>query len=174
MKFVYILLTLAAFAASSFGQIWFTNPANGHRYTLVSTQYWHEAEAQAVALGGHLASINTQQENDWVYNVVVDPITDLSVWIGLYQEPGSPEPAGGWKWLSGEPLVYTNWNDGEPNNGGGVEHFGEFFYQTGKWNDTSDQGLIPSQYGVVEVVPEPATIGILGLGLAFIAKRRRR
>jgi len=172
LKFFTILVLAATFVASSFAQAWFTNPANGHRYTLVSTQYWHEAEAQAVTLGGHLASINSQQENDWVYNVVIYPITGLSVWIGLYQEPGQGEPNGGWGWTSGEPLVFTNWLEGEPNNGGGVENFGEYFYQTGKWNDTSNQ-VIPSQYGVVEVVPEPATIAVLGLGLLAVVKCRR-
>lgn len=142
---------------------------------MVSAQYWQEAESQAVGLGGHLAAIGSQAENNWVTQTVIGPITDLSVWIGLRQLPGSIEPDQGWEWISGEPLIFTNWNDGEPNNLGNVEHFGEFFYLTGKWNDTSEQGLIPFQYGVVEVVPEPATIWLLGIGtIALIAKRRQR
>ncbi|XP_059518198.1 pulmonary surfactant-associated protein D-like [Myotis daubentonii] len=41
----------------------------------------------------------------------------------------------GWfTYPGGKPLVYSNWNPGEPNNDGGKEHCVEM-YTTGKWND---------------------------------------
>ena len=58
-------------------------------------------------------------------------------WIGGYQDhlaPDYSEPAGGWRWVTGEPWGYTNWNGGEPNNAGGIEDFLQW-YSSGVWND---------------------------------------
>ena len=41
--------------------------------------------------------------------------------MGLYQSPSGTEPSGGWRWITGEPLSYTKWNSGEPNQFQGVE-----------------------------------------------------
>jgi hypothetical protein len=42
------------------------NPDNGHAYFLLAPNSWTRSETQAVALGGHLATINDQAEQDWV------------------------------------------------------------------------------------------------------------
>ena len=34
------------------------NPANGHLYSLLDTATWTASEAEAIALGGHLVTIN--------------------------------------------------------------------------------------------------------------------
>ncbi len=39
---------------------------NGHRYELLESQTWDNAEAAAVALGGHLVTIDDQAEQDWI------------------------------------------------------------------------------------------------------------
>lgn len=41
---------------------------------------------------------------------------------------------GNFTYPTGEPLVYSNWAPGEPNNNGGSEHCVEIF-TNGKWND---------------------------------------
>ncbi len=43
------------------------NPANGHSYYLLSQNTWSYAEAEAVSLGGHLATIRNAEEDRWVY-----------------------------------------------------------------------------------------------------------
>ena len=46
-----------------------TNPANGHTYYLLDTdgsKWWHQVESEAVSMGGHLATINDDEENQWV------------------------------------------------------------------------------------------------------------
>ncbi|MED6335809.1 MAG: lectin-like protein [Planctomycetota bacterium] len=122
------------------------NPANGHYYQAIPqvSITWADADAAATAsshqgLAGHLVTITDQAENDFVF-----ALGDVqNYWTGGYQDLNDPnysEPAGAWKWITGEPMVYTNWLAGEPNNTGccGSEDFMELL-QGGSfgttWND---------------------------------------
>ena len=95
---------------------------------------WEDAQNLAQAIGGHLATFHDQGE----YNAVFDALsTSDYAWIGLVQEPGSTEPGGGWGWLTGEPLTFTDWNSNEPNqNAGMAEDVGAIWVTKGGWNDT--------------------------------------
>src|SRR5262245_36123374 len=67
------------------------NPANGHTYIFITTGRWTDAEAQAVALGGHLATIRSKEEEDWIYNIFgYYGHPGRNLWIGLNdaQTPG--------------------------------------------------------------------------------------
>ena len=44
-----------------------TNVA-GHIYYLLTPATWTQSENEAIALGGHLVTINDDAENDWVYD----------------------------------------------------------------------------------------------------------
>ncbi|MBM3881633.1 MAG: C-type lectin domain-containing protein [Verrucomicrobia bacterium] len=59
-----------------------TNAANGHVYFLLSRTNWHAAEAEAVSLGGHLATIDHAAENAWVYQTFAAP-NAFQLWLGL-------------------------------------------------------------------------------------------
>ena len=112
---------------------------------------WDDANTQANAEGGHLVTITSAAENQFVYNLVagddrywtVEPTKNgEGPWLGGYQPSGSPEPAGGWTWVTGEPFSYTNWHAGEPNNGGGLGYvednlvfFGPMTLKSPAWND---------------------------------------
>ena len=87
---------------------WKFNPATTHYYAQVDGLTWVEAEAYAVRLGGHLVTINDQAEQDWLSAT----FTQESVGIGLNDLASE----GTWVWTSGEPVTYTNWDPGEPNN----------------------------------------------------------
>ncbi len=122
------------------------NPANGHYYRRVPAVgiTWQDAKLAAELTSfqgrqGHLATLTDQQENDFVY-----ALGDVNnYWVGGYQDTNDPsysEPAGGWKWITGEPWSYTNWLAGEPNNAGafGAEDFLELlqsFSFGSTWND---------------------------------------
>ncbi len=100
---------------------------NGHRYELHKVSAgldWTSARDAAVAAGGYLATCATAAENAFVFALVNDVQAwtlashgrSIGPWIGGFQAPGSPEPAGGWQWISGETWSVANWAVGEPNN----------------------------------------------------------
>jgi hypothetical protein len=106
-------------------------PENGHGYLLVvgnGPVTWTQAKIQAEQLGGHLVTVTSAAEETFVEQVARpstwSTITKAGPWIGAYQEPGSVEPRGGWRWVTSEPWAYTDWAPGEPNDLGGREDFG--------------------------------------------------
>jgi hypothetical protein len=117
---------------------------NGSNYFLSSGAYtWEEANALAIAQGGHLVTINSVEEN-----IFVQGLSSGSPWIGLHQNTNSPnysEPSGGWEWITGECLDYENWSTGEPNeasdqtNGEGYAHMTSY----GTWNDWESDASSP-------------------------------
>lgn len=83
------------------------NPQTGHRYLAVYTQMnWNDARDYCRNMKGDLVTITSEQENQFVYEL------NPNTWIGL----SDAIEEGNWKWVTGEPLEYTNWAEGEPNN----------------------------------------------------------
>ena len=144
------------------------NPANNHTYHLLDNSNWTDAENQALLLGGHLVTISDAAENSWVWGRWGD---GRSLWIGFTDRVTE----GAFAWVSGEPVTFTNWRSGEPNDGNGVGEDYAYLYSTGfgldrQWNDYQNLSSVfpePLLYGVVEIVPEPSP-GLLlaGSGLA--------
>lgn len=128
--------------------------SNGHLYQIVRTPgriSWTAARDAALGRGGHLATITSSSENAFVASMATAEPQLWTIdtagngqgpWIGGYQPAGSPEPAGGWSWVSGDPWGFTAWASGEPNNLNGVEHYTQLFGKgalTGsQWNDMSN------------------------------------
>ncbi|MBI3136138.1 MAG: HYR domain-containing protein [Bacteroidetes bacterium] len=118
---------------------------NGHHYVLSAVDAdWNSANTIATGLGGQLVSINSLAENLFLNSVLVSG----GAWTGGFQNPSNPgysEPNGGWEWQDGNPLTFTNWNIGEPNNGGiGNEQYIQFLSGGGAWNDYN--GTFPLPY----------------------------
>ena len=72
-------------------------------------QTWNEAQTFAENNGGHLAVIDSQAENDFIQNNI-NPASG-SVWIGL----NNNNNGNNFSWVNNDPVVYTNWLNGEPN-----------------------------------------------------------
>ncbi len=111
---------------------------NGHWYRLVTgpCRTWIAARDSALADHGYLATISSAAEG-----LRMRTLGSNLAWIGLYQDRGASdyaEPAGGWRWVSGEPLGYTNWRtvSNEPSNTLGIEDFAHIDLNAGTWNDT--------------------------------------
>ncbi len=89
-----------------------TNPAGDVHWT------FDEAQEFAQSQGAHLATFSNLQENSSVYSLLSIGSQSFAGWFGLVQMPGSTEPGGGWGWVTGEPLTFSNWQPGEPTNAG--------------------------------------------------------
>ena len=136
------------FSTTTSGRI--TNPQNGHEYELISTAVtWTEAKSTCEGLGGHLATANTAEENQFIYDYLVQP-ADHYAWLGA-----SNANAGGiWTWVTGEPWLYSNWSSGEPNNYCGNEAYLHMYKnKTDAWNDQADDGSCTG-YGLMYPVCE--------------------
>lgn len=133
-----------------------TNPANGHTYYLLSPSTWTKAEAQATALGGHLATVRNAAEDRWIYSTFGS--FSGALWIGLTDSRKTRQYA----WISGEPVSYVNWSGGQPDNrpsDGGTEFYVHIWpgahSNPGQWNDYSDVDTVLGfpLYGVAEIIP---------------------
>ena len=89
---------------------------------------WFEARDDAVAQGGHLATITSQAE--WT-KIIAIPGFRSWLWLGGHQPNGGPnegDPKGGWEWVNGDPWGQVDgWDSSagkgqEPNNSGGNQH----------------------------------------------------
>ncbi len=152
----------------------------GHYYERVDGPAaidWDAAKAAAegrshLGQGGYLATITSAHENGFIVANLLSGPGDI--WIGGYQPENSPEPAGGWQWVTGEPWVWTNWHSGsEPNNSNGLENVITMkVLYGGRWNDAPHTTTYDSY--MVEYTPEPATLSLLALGCLIALRRRRR
>lgn len=132
----------------------FNNEANGHFYVLLSPATWSWSERAAVELGGHLATINNQTEQNWVFNTLAayGGVGRL-LWIGFNDVANE----GTFRWSSGETPSFTFWAPGEPNNALGGEDFVTMYQPghtyPGRWNDWGERVLSGSRpfNGVVEL-----------------------
>ncbi|MBO4901537.1 MAG: hypothetical protein J5518_01905 [Lachnospiraceae bacterium] len=104
---------------------------NGHSYKYIDTAVsWTEAHDLCNSLGGHLVSINSPEEQEFIEN----EFNGLMVWIGAYNNGAYGGDKNDWRWVTDEEWSYTNFADGEPSNSSGEEWFGCIWTDM-KWND---------------------------------------
>ena len=94
---------------------------------------WSVAEGYCNKLGGHLASVHSLEENDFISG-----LADGEYWIGA----NDMKTEGQWVWSDGSALGYTNWFAGEPNDSSppyyGREdcmHYRKYSSGRKQWND---------------------------------------
>lgn len=173
-------LLLAASLANATPVEW---DSNGHTYDVITSPdegslTWAEAKALAEAMGGHLVTITSEEENKFVAALVANQGygNRERYWLGGYQTaPGTAacEPANCWAWVTGEKWSYENWEVGEPNNGaGGTQHYLHYWRTPGNFDDMENRRVMDS-FVVEYSVPEPGTLLLLGMGLFGIGIRRR-
>ena len=140
--------------------------------TTSNAMTWLSAQAESRTVGGYLASIGSAAENDFLFTTFFPSLGYF--WLGLNDRATE----GTYAWDSGEAVVFTNWNAGEPNNDFGVEDVSHML-DDGQWNDANEDlqmvGVI--EYAAVVSTPEPAslilmTTGLLGIAAAVSSRRR--
>jgi hypothetical protein len=136
------------------------NDVNGvahHYYLSNDGAFWPIAKANALALGGYLATLTTAAENQCVTNYAVAKIGTIVYngggsyqninhpWIGYTDDAAEGTTERNWVWTTGEQICsnFTNWDleTPEPNNfpAGTTENYATLLLfagsKLGKWND---------------------------------------
>jgi hypothetical protein len=171
MLTILFACSLVAVAEAEPIQWLISDGGNGHYYEAVFFDggiSWKDANnfAQAsvyLGVAGHLATITSQAENDFITNNILGSFDQglPRYWLGGYQPIDAPEPATGWRWITGETWAFTNWPPSYPNDPTGNEDLLDMFSHPaapyrGTWNDSSNwMGSDVSYYIVEYPVPEP-------------------
>jgi len=107
---------------------------NGHRYKVFDLNMtWYEAKAYCENLGGHLATITSQEEQDLINTLIKNGSSNF-YWLGATDEIIE----GDWRWITGEKWGYTNWDSSQPDNHSGIDGVEENYLtlrSNGRWND---------------------------------------
>ena len=122
------------------------------RFSVVSgTRTWAQAKAHAETQGGTLATFANQDEwNLAMQSIGSEALLDIvGLWIGATDEAVE----GTWRWVTGEPFVFSLWETGQPDNSNNSDYAavaGDLGGSYGKWYDyratTSRDGYI-LEYG---------------------------
>lgn len=125
---------------------------NGYLYRIYDKNMtWTEAQAFCEELGGNLASITSQGEQDYIASLIGEKGKMHQYWIGARYLDGN------YVWSDGTEWSYTNWDNLEPNGIRDGQIFEEFVHMynalnpkvTGserfKWNDMSNGNSLETE-----------------------------
>ena len=102
-----------------------TPPDHSYR-VFYDSMDWETAKATCEAMGGHLVTITSAEENTFVTSLFVE---GEKLWYGGYADTNRL-----WHWVTGEEFSYTNWYTGQPDNYKSQE-YGLESYTDQMWND---------------------------------------
>lgn len=95
---------------------------NGYYYR------WDEAKEYCEQMGGHLATITSEEEQRIIQECLENAGEYKQYWIGGIKDEN-------WEWITGENVEYSNWDSGQPSGNGGCLEI----YNTGFWDDTNNE-----------------------------------
>ncbi|KAL4222469.1 C-type lectin (CTL) or carbohydrate-recognition domain (CRD) [Mactra antiquata] len=112
---------------------------------------WPGATVMCKLMGGDLVEIQTEAEAKYLSQQV--KLYNESYWIAL----SDASEEGSWQWMiSKDPVTYTNWAPGQPDNNVRNENCADI-WPNGLWND--GQCFAPHHY-ICEIQDE--NVGIIG------------
>ncbi|WP_418263289.1 T9SS type B sorting domain-containing protein [Flavobacterium faecale] len=154
---------------------------NSTYYVKQQKMSWEDANNLINAIpGASMYIINSTTEETAIYNALTSlglaSTTDdgIAYWLGLKQYPNANNfsdsaSQGGWYWIDGTPMTYTNWSPGEPNDyrdapgntppfqlydagGSNDEDYAQFDYQNRgiKWNDAPNDSNNRNSFPIFE------------------------
>ena len=99
-----------------------------------SSLCWFDAYAYCDDLGGHLATITSADEQQFIKDYMSSLNFKSKIWLGGYNDGHN------WYWVTDEEFEYTNWQSNQPNHADGVDWIVLMNPNTstiGQWNDYS-------------------------------------
>ncbi len=137
------VMPISAFAKDD--ELQETTSYNGHRYQLFDTPMnWNEAEAYCESLGGHLATITSDEEQAKLEELLIIG-TKNAYWLGA----SDSNYDGNWQWITNEEFSYHNWANQQPDRYLKSENSLMIYREAnplnkdsgfGQWNDLSPDG----------------------------------
>ena len=110
-----------------------TTVCDGHIYAIFNDFIAQaDAESKCQSMGGHLATINSKEENDAIKNMISDNGIDGCPYYFLGAGRTSSTTTD-WKWFNEETFNYTNWCPGQPDSNG--EEIALVMATDGQWHD---------------------------------------
>ncbi len=122
---------------------------------------WESAEIASESItyngvNGHLATVTSEAENQFIVDNVYILANGAWTWLGATDSVTE----GDWKWITGEPWNYSNWDEGQPDNAAN-ENYLHYWYG-GTWNDNNSNNYGNGIYSyIVEFEGNATTKGFL-------------
>ncbi len=128
---------------------WQQNQVNGNWFGVdLNPRLWEDQEVLAQFLGGNLATVRNQSEQDWL---VANLLTQYADQVGLQIGANDKVTEGTWVWSSSEPWGYSNWAASQPDNAWSGQDHAVLLYPTGLWDDYTP---VPGR-GIIELPTKP-------------------
>lgn len=108
-------------AQDSFGvdTLWRVRFQESRYLIILSPVTWTEAKKKCENMGGHLACIETENEREFLKDMIIFP---CQLWVGATDK----HKEGDWRWMNRIPVNKDFWRGREPN-GGGKENYARFW-----------------------------------------------
>lgn len=125
----------------------------GHSYQFISDILpWDQAKKHCAEMGGHLVTIESNAENNFLIDFARDSIATPGFMDGFWLGGTDEHQEGDWKWNNGKSFKqsYTKWNPGQPNNKQNEEHFLMMWIKAGEWCDQPNESKQHRTFAICE------------------------
>ena len=91
---------------------------------------WNDAEAHCVKIGGHLVSIDSREEQNFILRLFKESVGTKG-WIGLNDR----NQESLYEWTDGTTVEYEYWNSGQPDDAAAGQDCAALTKSNGRWYD---------------------------------------